>query len=205
MKINYIITKEEIESIIHKCVDELKNYDIINTIVLFGSYARGDYSVRHSDIDLYILINGIKNNNFERELWRKLNKISTQIQIHLNFEYNELLKEGSLLRYNILKEGKILYEKNKTLFLKKDFDLEEIYLIQMDLSNLKANQKSNFKRTMTTKYKNYLIKYSGNIIIINKIFYVEFYNICKNKKINLEVLNEFIYRPQKEFDENIEN
>lgn len=201
MKMINTLTKNDIDLIIKKCIDNLKSYDFVNTIILFGSYARGDYSIRHSDIDLYVIINSQKDSKLERKLFREINQISKFIQIHLNFEYNTLLKEGSLLRYNILKEGEILYEKTKSIFLKKDFDLEEVFLLQLDLSNLQPNQKSNFKRSMLKKYKKNVLEYSGNSIIIYKPFFDIFSNICKNKNIGVEILKEFLFREQKDFDE----
>ena len=89
--------------------------DNLIKIVLYGSYARGDYN-NFSDIDIFILVNSKK-----EDLNKILNLISTnlfELDLKYNVTINPLIentkifneyKESSLLFENIEKEGVVLY------------------------------------------------------------------------------------------------
>ena len=119
----------------------------------------------------------------------------------MSFEYQDIDPETSLLRFNLFKEGKILYERKKSIWLKKDFDLEEVYLIRLNLSELKPNEKSNFKRSMTNRYKEYVYFYDGRVVILKKVFLEAFEKITEKKKISFKIEYEFMYRQPKPYDE----
>ncbi len=196
-----MVSKEDFEISLKKAVDYLQNQIKVFAVVLFGSYARGDYSIRHSDIDLYVLIDGQKDFNLEKTLWKEVNDISKKVQIHLSFEYQDIDVETSLLRYNMFKEGKVLFERKKLIFLKKDFDLEEVYLIRLNLCELKPNEKFNFKRSMTNTYKENVYFYDGRVVILKKNFLSVFEKITEKKKIEFKIEYEFMYREPKPYDE----
>ena len=48
--------EEQFNSLMNSLKKELIKIEEISAVVLFGSYARGDYSLRHSDIDIMIFI-----------------------------------------------------------------------------------------------------------------------------------------------------
>ena len=83
-------------------------------IILFGSYARGDYR-KNSDIDILILKRGLKN---EREITNNLymnffnNKISIPVDIiAVDYDkYNNLNNDIGYIYKTIKQEGEILYE-----------------------------------------------------------------------------------------------
>ena len=89
--------------------------DNLIRIVLYGSYARGDYN-NFSDIDIFILVN-----NEKIELNRILRQISDslfELDLKYNITINPLIenidifneyKENYLLFENIEKEGIVLY------------------------------------------------------------------------------------------------
>ena len=83
-------------------------------ILLFGSYARGDYR-QNSDIDILILKKGLKK---EREITNKLyltffnNKINVPVDlIAIDYDkYNQLNNDIGYIYKTIKDEGKIIYE-----------------------------------------------------------------------------------------------
>ena len=196
-----MVTKDDFENSLKKAIDYLQNDNRVIAIALFGSYARGDYSIRHSDIDLYVLIDGQKDFNMEKTFWKYVNDISKKVQIHLSFEYQNIDSDTSLLRYNVFKEGKVLFERKKSIWLKKDFDLDEVYLLKLNLQHLEPNEKFNFKRSMTNKYKENVYFYDGRIIVLKKEFLTEFEKITEKKKVSFKIEYEFMYREPKPYDE----
>jgi predicted nucleotidyltransferase len=83
-------------------------------IILFGSYARGDYK-KNSDIDILILKKGLKNerdvtNNLYMEFFNK--KISTPIDlIAVDYDkYYQLNNDIGYIYKTIDREGTVIYE-----------------------------------------------------------------------------------------------
>jgi len=82
-------------------------------IILFGSYARGDYKEK-SDIDLLIIKKNLKN---EREVNNKLYKAFFENKINIPvdlisidyYKYMELNNEIGLIYKTIKEQGKIIY------------------------------------------------------------------------------------------------
>ena len=82
-------------------------------VILFGSYARGNYS-KDSDIDILILKKGLKN---EREVMNDLyikffdRKISIPIDLIAtdNEKYDKLSNDIGYIYKTIKREGKVIY------------------------------------------------------------------------------------------------
>ena len=98
---------DQIVNIIISAVDPDK-------IILFGSYARGDYR-KNSDIDILILKKGLKNgreitNGLYMDFFNK--KISAPVDIiAIDYDkYNNLNNDIGYIYKTIKQEGKILYE-----------------------------------------------------------------------------------------------
>jgi len=90
------ITPELIQYIVEKIVKAIDP----EKIILFGSYARGDFS-KGSDLDLFIIKDLLWGREFPVDLWvRKTEEV----------EWNFRAKNPFYL-YHIFKDGKVLYEK----------------------------------------------------------------------------------------------
>ena len=67
------IEKEQFEEIVLKIKRELCKIKKINAAVLFGSFARGDYSARHSDMDIMIFLDEEKKDSkLEETILKKI-------------------------------------------------------------------------------------------------------------------------------------
>ncbi len=88
---------------------QLCNLDFIEKIILYGSRARQDNQQR-SDIDIAISYQDLNDKN-----WLQIEEIIENADTLLKIDYIRIedLKDESELKKNILKEGKILYEKSK--------------------------------------------------------------------------------------------
>ncbi len=86
-----------------------KNNNII-AVIIFGSYARGDFK-RTSDLDVLIITN--KNENFEKiekELSEKF-KMPVNIYSLTKEEFKENVKIGNNIFLHIFKYGKVIFDK----------------------------------------------------------------------------------------------
>ncbi|MFQ5676801.1 MAG: nucleotidyltransferase domain-containing protein [bacterium] len=104
------ITPELIDYIVEKIVREIRP----EKIVLYGSYARGDYH-KDSDLDLFIIKDGEESS---RTLTRKVDGLLTARRFPLDVrvrnssevEWNFRAKNPFYI-YHIFGQGKVLYEK----------------------------------------------------------------------------------------------
>ncbi|MBI5788723.1 MAG: nucleotidyltransferase domain-containing protein [Candidatus Schekmanbacteria bacterium] len=104
------ITGELINYIVEKIVREIQP----EKIILFGSYARGDFS-KDSDLDLFIIKDDQESS---REMRRKIDALLRGRRFALDLmvrkpaevEWNFQAKNPFYL-HHIFKEGKVLYEK----------------------------------------------------------------------------------------------
>ncbi len=111
-------TKNELQVITKRIIEEAFNLlaDKIYKIILYGSYARGDFTPE-SDVDVIILLNCSKD---EVRLYRKqVSRLSSRIGLQNDVEISILLRDRAsyeegmkVLPFyrNINQEGIILYE-----------------------------------------------------------------------------------------------
>jgi len=82
-------------------------------VILFGSYARGDYTDK-SDVDLLIVKKNLKNGNkiidsIYREFYEKKVNISVDLLTIDYNKYNELNNKVGYIYKTIKEQGKIIY------------------------------------------------------------------------------------------------
>lgn len=116
---------------IHQAADIIRDFADVEMVILFGSYARGDYvedpvgkdlgddwgrMPYFSDLDLCILVKGGKQARRlerSRELIRKLTrpdgKMRPQLIVHTVNYFNRALESGEFFFVDIAKEGILLY------------------------------------------------------------------------------------------------
>ena len=104
------ITPELINYIVRKIVQEIQP----EKIILFGSYARGDFE-RDSDLDLFIIKDSEESSRRMRRkvdalLWGRRFPVDLIVRKPKEVEWNFRTKNPFYL-YHIFKDGKVLYEK----------------------------------------------------------------------------------------------
>ena len=104
------ITPELIDYIVQKIVREIQP----EKIILFGSYARGDFS-QESDLDLFIIKDSEESSRMMRRkvdalLWGREFSVDLFVRKPAEVEWNLRAKNPFYL-HHLFKEGKVLYEK----------------------------------------------------------------------------------------------
>jgi len=94
--------------IIATLVQQLRSFQSVDKVILFGSRARGDDDPR-SDIDLSVACP-----RAPKEEWLKLEALIEQADTLYFIDLVRLDKASKELKNKILKEGKILYERGES-------------------------------------------------------------------------------------------
>ncbi len=105
------ITPELIDYIVEKIVCEIQP----EKIILYGSYARGDFH-KDSDIDLFIIKDGEEPSSMIRRkvdalLTGRLFAVDIRVRKPAEVEWN-FRAQNPFYLYHIFKDGRILYDKN---------------------------------------------------------------------------------------------
>ena len=114
------ITPELIDYIVERIVREIQP----EKIILYGSYARGDFR-KDSDLDLFIIKDGEESS---RMLGRKIRSLfrgrrfslDVRVRNPLEVEWN-FRAQNPFYLYHIFKDGKVLYNKLSTVILEGSF------------------------------------------------------------------------------------
>ena len=104
------ITSELINYVVEKIVREIQP----EKIILYGSYARGDFH-KDSDLDLFIIKDGEESNKiFRRQVDRlfrgRLFSLDVRVRKPLEVEWN-FQAQNPFYLYHIFKDGKVLYDR----------------------------------------------------------------------------------------------
>jgi len=104
------VTSELINYIVEKIVREIQP----EKIVLFGSYARGDFS-QDSDLDMFIIKDSKESSRMMRRkvdglLWGRRFPMDIIVRKPAEVEWN-FRARNPFYPYHIFKDGKVLYEK----------------------------------------------------------------------------------------------
>lgn len=141
---------------------ELPKIKEINAVVLFGSFARGDYSLRHSDIDLMIFVDKVeKDAVLEEQTQKKIISLSVNRQLspHVIFQYKKIEEEDKSLLVTVAREGKVLFARKTIVFTYDQVGLASYSLIHFDTTGCKAVSKNKLQRFLygyVVKGKHYL-------------------------------------------------
>lgn len=168
-----------------KTLDELnRKFTEIKEIaiaILYGSVARGNYSLRHSDLDLFLILNkkeateAVKN-----KINDKIMPIGSRngVKIHIEYQGSNIKGEDQTLIEKMIEEGKVIYSKAFMIFPTDKIGLKQyiIYEFHSDKPQIKTRiaQILRGRKSWYFKNKKKIVKsYKGiaddkNIILIGK-------------------------------------
>lgn len=119
----------------------------IFAVILYGSVARGDYSARHSDIDIFIVLSetGAKD-----KVDKVINEISLKYRVKVHPEYQsiDVKHEDQTLLCKMFEEGRVLFSRGVCLIGKEGLGLEAFRLYRFDTSLLDKVDRVMFSRAL---------------------------------------------------------
>jgi len=138
-----------------RIVDSLKSLPGVKALVLYGSFARGDFGAT-SDVDVLIVIDSPKTRSAVLEALARLD-VDRRIQPTVRSE-KELASTDTGLVANIFEEGKIIYLREPVdVPVTAILSLKPYCIITFELKGLRQNVKAKFNRVMyersSGKYK----------------------------------------------------
>jgi len=140
--------------ILGKIVRELSKIDDIRTIILFGSFARKEVTLR-SDIDLFILTT---ENKTIKKVQEKIIEIESDIGRNIQptvRTIKQLQKTDTGLLQNIFQEGKVLYLKEPIEIPSALLLEQKPYLIySFQITDLVQKDKAKFNNSFYGRIKN---------------------------------------------------
>lgn len=141
--------QEQFNSLINMLKKELPKIEGINAVVLFGSFARGDFSLRHSDVDIMVFIDKIdKDKDLEEKIRKKVIDVSLGrgISVHTIFQYKKLEEEDKSLMMTIANEGRALFSRKTLVISNNLLGLKSYFLVKFDTAKVKPVIKNKLQR-----------------------------------------------------------
>ena len=157
---------EEISNCIGDIRKKLEKTKEILLAAIYGSVVRGEYSPKHSDIDLFIVINKEKKDEKAEE---EINKLISQIgarhmvRIHPEYQYLAIEEEDKTLIQKIMEEGQILINNGVWILAAEKIGLRPFWLVQFSTKETNQNDRVRLSQALHGNKKWY---YKGKKKII---------------------------------------
>lgn len=129
--------------------NELSKIKEISAVILFGSFARGDYSFRHSDLDVMIFLDKEeKDSSLEQQIQQKIITLSIGkgISPHAVFQYKKVEEEDKSLLVTIGREGKVVFARSTIVISHNLIGLVPYVLIRFDTTGCPPIRKNKLQR-----------------------------------------------------------
>ncbi len=143
---NIVQQHEEFIGLIRKGLEPIPE---INAVVLFGSYARGDYSLRHSDVDLMVFLDKEqKDLMLEEKIRRKVIEagFGKELSPHVVFQYKTVEEDDKSLLVTIAREGKVLFARRTIIISQNQAGLTAYILVRFDTTGCAPVVKNRLQR-----------------------------------------------------------
>ncbi len=122
---------EVIENVIARISREMSEMSDVVAVFLYGSAARGDYSPRHSDIDIMVFLKTQSvPKRIEEAIKSRMLDISAahKVRIHPEFQGTAVQERDKTLIQKILEEGRLIFSNGVMVISGKRIGLEPFYL-----------------------------------------------------------------------------
>ncbi len=156
--------------------EKFSSHKEIEVVYLYGSVARGDYSLRHSDLDLLLILSCDLNKKIEEKILNTFVALglSRGVKVQIEFVGKKITEEDYSLLRKVIEEGKVLYAKGTIVFDHLQLGLRQFIVYSYSLK--KSTQKSYFSKVLHGRKSWYyngkkkIVKEYPGIIDNNTIF-----------------------------------
>ena len=144
----------KIEEAIVELKKKLYNVKEVFAVILYGSTARGDYSIRHSDIDILIILEDIKAKNKIENIIDNMN-IKYRVRLHPEYQLLDIKHEDQTLLCKMFEEGKLLFSKGFWFIGKERLGLDAFRLYKFDTTDANKTNRVILSRVLHGRDKRY--------------------------------------------------
>lgn len=103
-------------------------------VILYGSVSRGDYSIKHSDIDILVVLSS----DIKSKIDSLINDINVKYRVKIHPEYQsiDVKNEDQTLLCKMFEEGRVLFSRGFWFMNKINLGLESFRLYRFDTSSV---------------------------------------------------------------------
>lgn len=136
-----------IEEAVIEIKKRLKKINEVFAVILYGSVARGDYSIRHSDIDILIVLSDIKSRNNVGKVIDDIN-VKYRVRVHPEYQGISVKHEDQTLLCKMFEEGVVLFSKGTWFIKEGNLGLGAFRLYRFDTSHVDKVSRVMFSRAL---------------------------------------------------------
>lgn len=144
----------KIEEAVVEIKKRLRKPKEVFAAILYGSVARGDYSARHSDIDILIVLEDLKFKNKVDKIINDIN-IKYRVRIHPEYQSKVVKNEDQTLLCKLFEEGKLLFSKGFWFMSQRQLGLTAFRLYRFDTAGIAKANKVMLSRALHGRNKKY--------------------------------------------------
>ncbi|MBI5073361.1 nucleotidyltransferase domain-containing protein [Candidatus Woesearchaeota archaeon] len=143
-----ISSKNKFDNTLSLLLEKFPVHKEIEVVYLYGSVARGDYSLRHSDLDLLVVLSCNINKKIEENIENALVPLGLKncVKIQIEMVWKKITEEDHSLLRKVIEEGKVLYAKGIVVFDHLQLGLRQFIVYSYSLE--KSAQKSYFSKVL---------------------------------------------------------
>jgi len=119
----------DFESAIEDVKAAFSEFEGVLTVILFGSVARGDFSRRHSDMDIFVVIKKV-DDKLKKKIDERISSICLKhaVRPHLEFQGVKIEDKDRTLMEKMIEEGRVIYSSGVLVFDDKMLGLKQFIL-----------------------------------------------------------------------------
>lgn len=148
--------KDELFELKSELISEFSKIKEVVCVILYGSYARGDYSKRHSDFDLFIMLNKRKaNERLKERINHRIWPVGTRYsrKIHNEYQGTSISDEDKSLIRKLIEEGIVLYSAGVLFYPTSKIGLKQ-YIVY-SFSSKDSSKKTLFAKILHGRTSSY--------------------------------------------------
>ncbi|MFH1439574.1 MAG: nucleotidyltransferase domain-containing protein [Candidatus Woesearchaeota archaeon] len=133
-------TENKFDTAMNNIYLSYEQFKEIVAVYLYGSVARGDFSLRHSDLDLFIILNQQKPHKKTTE---QINSLITAIgfengvNVQIEFQGLKVNEEDKSLIRKVMEEGRLVFSSGFIVFDKYQIGLKPYLFYKYKIPNMK--------------------------------------------------------------------